>query len=86
MTGVQTCALPISEVVLRLVPGGLREAALALGAPRWRVVLQVVLPTARSGVSTAVILGMARAVGETAPLILTAFGVATINNSSPASE
>lgn len=69
-----------TEVVLRLVPGGLREAALALGAPRWRVVLQVVLPTARSGVSTAVILGMARAVGETAPLILTAFGVATINN------
>mgnify|MGYP001109775735 CR=1 FL=1 len=69
-----------TEVVLRLVPGGLREAALALGAPRWGVVLQVVLPTARSGVSTAVILGMARAVGETAPLILTAFGVATINN------
>ena len=69
-----------TEVVLRLVPGGLREAALALGAPRWRVVLQVVLPTARSGVSTAVILGMARAVGETAPLILTAFGASIINN------
>lgn len=69
-----------TEVVLRLVPGGLREAALALGAPRWRVVLQVVLPTARSGVSTAVILGMARAVGETAPLILTALGTSIINN------
>ena len=69
-----------TEVVLRLVPGGLREAALALGAPRWRVVLQVVLPTARSGLSTAVILGMARAVGETAPLILTAFGASIINN------
>lgn len=74
-TVTRTC-----EVVLRLVPGGLREAALALGAPRWRVVLQVVLPTARSGVSTSVILGMARAVGETAPLILTAFGLAAINN------
>ncbi len=71
-----------TEVVLRLVPGGLREAALALGAPRWRVVLQVVLPTARSGVSTAVILGMARAVGETAPLILTAFGASIINNNA----
>ncbi|HWJ60616.1 MAG TPA: phosphate ABC transporter permease PstA [Acidimicrobiales bacterium] len=69
-----------TEVVLRLVPGGLREAALALGAPRWRVVLQVVLPTARSGVSTAVILGMARAVGETAPLILTALGTSIVNN------
>jgi phosphate transport system permease protein len=74
-----------TEVVLRLVPGGLREAALALGAPRWRVVLQVVLPTARSGLSTAVILGMARAVGETAPLILTAFGASIINN-NPFSE
>lgn len=68
-----------TEEVLRLVPDGLREAALAMGAPRWRVVLQVVLPTARSGVSTSVILGMARAVGETAPLILTAFGALTMN-------
>ncbi len=68
-----------TEEVLRLVPDGLREAALAMGAPRWRVVLQVVLPTARSGVSTSVILGMARAVGETAPLILTAFGSQVMN-------
>jgi phosphate transport system permease protein len=68
-----------TEEVLRLVPGGLREAALALGAPRWRVVLQVVLPTARSGAATAVILGMARAVGETAPLILTSFGASAMN-------
>jgi len=73
-TVTRTC-----EVVLRLVPNGLREAALALGAPRWRVVLQVVLPTARSGVSTSVILGMARAVGETAPLILTALGSSILN-------
>jgi phosphate transport system permease protein len=70
------------EVVLRLVPSGLREAAYALGAPRWRVVLQVVLPTARSGVSTAGILGMARSVGETAPLILTAFGASILNTNA----
>ena len=60
--------------VLKLVPDGLREASLALGAPEWRTTLKVVLPTARSGLVTAVILGVARAVGETAPLILTAFG------------
>src|SRR5690606_35848338 len=53
------------EVVLRLVPGGLREAGLALGASRARVVWSVVLPTARSGLTTAVVLGIARAVGET---------------------
>lgn len=70
------------EVVLRLVPQGVREAALALGAPRWRVALQVVLPSARSGVSTSVILGMARAVGETAPLILTAFGASILNTNA----
>lgn len=74
-----------TEEVLRLVPGGLREAALALGAPRWRVVVQVVLPTARSGTATAVILGMARAVGETAPLLLTSFGASAMN-ANPFSE
>ena len=63
-----------AEEVLRLVPDGLREASLALGAPEWRDGLVVVLPTARSGLITAVILGVARAVGETAPLIMTAFG------------
>ena len=63
-----------TEEVLRLVPGSLREAALALGAPRWRVVLRVVLPTARAGVVTAAVLALARAAGETAPLILTALG------------
>lgn len=62
------------EVVLRLVPDGLREAGLALGASRARVVWSVVLPTARSGLSTAMVLGLARAVGETAPLLFTAFG------------
>lgn len=63
-----------AEVVLRLVPGGLREASLALGGSEWRMVRLVVLPTARVGLVTAVILGVARAVGETAPLLLTAGG------------
>jgi len=62
------------EEVLRLVPQSLREAGLALGAPRWRVVLQIVVPTARAGVATAVVLAVARAAGETAPLLLTALG------------
>jgi phosphate transport system permease protein len=56
------------------VPQSLREAGLALGAPRWRVVLQVVVPTARTGIATAVVLAVARAAGETAPLLLTALG------------
>jgi phosphate transport system permease protein len=73
-----------SEEVLRLVPGGLREGALALGASEWRTVWAVVLPTARSGLITAVILGIARAVGETAPLILTSFG-SSVFNASPLS-
>ena len=63
-----------AEEVLRLVPNPLREAALALGAPRWRVVLNVVLPTARAGLATAIVLAIARAAGETAPLLLTALG------------
>lgn len=68
-----------SEEVLRLVPGGLREGALALGASEWRTVWAVVLPTARSGLITAVILGVARGVGETAPLIMTSFGSSLFN-------
>src|SRR6202022_85027 len=63
-----------SEVVLLLVPSSLREAALALGAPRWRVVTMVVLPTAVSGLVTGALLGIARGAGETAPLLFTAFG------------
>jgi phosphate transport system permease protein len=63
-----------AEEVLRLVPGPLREAALALGVPRWRVILRVVLPTARAGLVTAVVLAVARAAGETAPLLLTTLG------------
>jgi phosphate transport system permease protein len=68
-----------TEEMLRLVSSGLREAALALGAPEWRVTLQVVLPTARTGIVTAVILGIARAIGETAPVILTSFGASAMN-------
>ncbi len=60
-----------ADVVLRVVPGGLREASLALGASRWATVWHVVLPTARPGLATAVILGVARGVGETSPVLLT---------------
>lgn len=59
-----------SEVVLRVIPGGLREAGLALGASQWRTVWSVVLPTARPGLATALILGMARGIGETAPVLI----------------
>ncbi|MFC9746371.1 phosphate ABC transporter permease PstA [Streptomyces niveus] len=61
-----------SDVVIRLVPGSLREASLALGASQWRTVWTVTLPTARSGLTTAVILGTARGIGETSPVLLTA--------------
>jgi phosphate transport system permease protein len=71
-----------SEEVLRLVPDGLREASLALGSPEWRTTWSVVLPTARSGLITAVILGVARAVGETAPLIMTSFGSQVMNTNA----
>lgn len=67
------------EVVLRLVPDGLREASLALGASRARTVWSVVFPTARTGITTAVVLGIARSVGETAPLLFTAFGYDLMN-------
>ena len=64
-----------SEVVLQLVPNSLREAALALGAPRWRVVSRIVLPTALPGLITGSMLAVARGAGETAPLLFTAFAV-----------
>ncbi|TML26249.1 MAG: phosphate ABC transporter permease PstA [Actinobacteria bacterium] len=60
-----------AEVVLTLVPDSLREAALALGAPRWRVVGRIVLPTALPGLVTGSLLAIARAAGETAPLLFT---------------
>jgi phosphate transport system permease protein len=68
-----------AEEVLRTVDHGLRESSLALGSPQWRSVTRVVLPTARSGLVTASILAIARVVGETAPLLLTAFGSASVN-------
>jgi len=61
-----------AEVVLLLVPDALREAALALGTPRWRVVMKIVLPTALPGLVTGSLLAVARAAGETAPLLFTA--------------
>jgi phosphate transport system permease protein len=61
-----------AEVVLLLVPDALREAALALGTPRWRVTMKVVLPTALPGLVTGSLLAVARAAGETAPLLFTA--------------
>ncbi len=79
-----------SEVVLMLVPGALREAALALGAPRWRMIARVVLPTALPGMITGVLLAIARAAGETAPLLFTAgatlktgYGLGGFMNSLP---
>jgi phosphate transport system permease protein len=71
-----------SDVVLRLVAGNLREASYALGSTRWRTVWHVVLPTARSGLVTAVILGTARGVGETSPVLLTS-GVTAVMNLNP---
>jgi len=68
-----------AEEMLRIVPGSLREASLALGAPEWRTTLRVVVPTARSGLVTASILGVARVVGETAPVLLTAFGSSSVH-------
>ncbi|MBA3808068.1 MAG: phosphate ABC transporter permease PstA [Solirubrobacterales bacterium] len=68
-----------AEVILLLVPAGLRESALALGAPRWKVIFTIVLPTALPGMVTGVLLAVARAAGETAPLLFTA---ASTKNSS----
>ncbi|RXZ66935.1 phosphate ABC transporter permease PstA [Agromyces albus] len=83
---ISVMMLPIivraSDVVLRLVAGHLREASYALGASRWRTVWHVVLPTARSGLVTAVILGTARGIGETSPVLLTS-GVTNVMNSNP---
>ncbi len=71
-----------AEEMLRTVDDGLRESALALGAPQWRTVVRIVLPTARAGLITASILGIARAIGETAPVLLTAQG-SNITNLNP---
>jgi phosphate transport system permease protein len=79
-----------AEVVLLLVPDSLREAALALGSPRWRIVTRIVLPTAAPGLVTGSLLAVARAAGETAPLLFTSaivfgttFGLGGRMNSMP---
>jgi phosphate transport system permease protein len=66
--------LRTTEEMVRLVPASLHEAALALGIPEWKVILRVVLPTARAGIVTGVMVSVARIAGETAPLLFTAFG------------
>ena len=68
-----------TEEVLKIVHNDLREAAIALAAPEWRTVWSVVLPTARSGLITSVLLGVAVSIGETAPLIMTIFGNQVMN-------
>ena len=73
-----------ADVVLRLVPGTLKEAAAALGASRWRIAWHVVMPTSRSGLMTAIILGAARGIGETSPVLLVA-GYTTATNADPLS-
>jgi len=81
MAGALALAILMLPVVIRttegavaLIPAGLRESGLALGLPRWRVALQLVLPAAAPGVITGALLAMARAAGETAPLLFTGFG------------
>ena len=71
-------ALPVivrtTDEMLRLVPGTLREAALSLGVPQWKLTIQILMRSARSGIITGVLLALARISGETAPLLFTAFG------------
>ena len=71
-----------AEVVLKVVPSGLREAGAALGASHWQTVRRVVLPTARPGLATSLILGIARVTGETAPLLIVS-GASTFFNKNP---
>jgi phosphate transport system permease protein len=68
-----------SEEVLKLIPNDLREAGLAMGGTQWRTVAMIVIPAAQSGLITAVILGVARVAGETAPLLLTMGGADALN-------
>ncbi|GAA0544201.1 phosphate ABC transporter permease PstA [Paractinoplanes ferrugineus] len=68
-----------TEEMLRLVPGPLREGAYALGVPQWKTIVKIVLPTALPGIVTGVMLAIARAAGETAPVLLVAGGAAAIN-------
>ncbi|MEY2676747.1 MAG: phosphate transporter permease PstA [Actinomycetota bacterium] len=80
---ISVMMLPImiraSDVVLRIVPGTLKEASLGLGAGAWKTVWKVTLPTARSGLTTAIILATARGIGETSPVLLTSGFTASLN-------
>jgi phosphate transport system permease protein len=69
-----------SEEMLKLVPTALREASFALGVPKWKTVVRIVLPTALPGIVTGVMLAISRVMGETAPVLLTVFGNPAINN------
>ncbi len=69
-----------TEEMLRLVPADLREASYALGVPKWRTIMKIVLPTAFTGIVTGVMLAVARVAGETAPILLTVFFTDSINN------
>ncbi|MFI7403777.1 phosphate ABC transporter permease PstA [Streptomyces sp. NPDC049541] len=69
-----------TEEMLKLVPNELREASLALGVPKWRTILKVVLPTSIGGITTGIMLAIARITGETAPVLLLVFGNRFINN------
>lgn len=68
-----------SEEMLRLVPTELREASYALGVPKWRTILKIVLPTSMAGITTGVMLAIARVIGETAPLLITAGFTSSMN-------
>ena len=68
-----------TEEMLRLVPGPLREGSYALGVPQWKTIVKIVIPTALPGIVTGVMLAVARAAGETAPVLLVAGGAAAIN-------
>ena len=63
-----------TEDMLRLIPVALREAAVALGAPKWKAIVQVCYPAARQGIVTGILLAVARVAGETAPLLFTSLG------------
>jgi phosphate transport system permease protein len=69
-----------AEEMIKLVPASLREASYALGVPKWKTILRVVLPTASAGITTGVMLAVARVTGETAPLLLTAQSLDSINS------
>ena len=68
-----------TEEMLRIVPRSLREASYALGIPKWRTILKIVMPTAIAGIITGAMLAIARVAGETAPLLLTTFLSQSIN-------